>query len=97
MKRIITVMALAATMLLASASMAIAGGPNDSEECLHWANHGVHIQEYVATGGTPGGTAAGGGAAHFGVHEGDPTPGATFCQGDGNNAPPLNGTPGRFA
>jgi hypothetical protein len=88
MRRIITVMALAATMLLASASMAMAG-PSENAECAIWANHGEHIVGYVAAG-----TAAGGGAAHFGPH--GVGPGASFCQGD-NSAPELLGNPGRFA
>ncbi len=91
MRRIITVMALAATMLLASASMALAG-PSDNAECAIWDNHGEHVVWYVEIG-----NAANGGAAHFGenAEHGYPTPGASFCMGT-NSAPNLLGAPGRF-
>ena len=95
MKRMITTLALAATMVLASASVALAA-PNDSAACegAETANHGGHITEHYVGG--PDGNAGGGKPAHFGANDGDPTPGATFCQGD-NSAPDLRGTPGRFA
>ncbi len=79
MRRMFTVLALAATMLLASASMAMAG-PSDNAQCANWDNHGEHIVSYVETG-----NAAKGGAAHFGPGA---SPGASFCQGE-NSAPDL--------
>lgn len=83
MRRMTTVLALAASMLLATASLAVAA-PSDSAACYDWDNHGAHIVEYVEDG-----KAAGGGAAHFGVAA---TPGASFCQGD-NNARNLPARP----
>ena len=101
MRRIITVIALAATMLLASASMAMAGPnenaaePNENAICVEdtanigYGNHGAHIRAYVFDGVNdgPGGDAKGGGPAHFGLGALF-TPGASFCQGD-NSAPAL--------
>ena len=83
MKRMTTVLALAASMLLATASLAVAA-PGDSAICVNGENHGAHIVGYVEAG-----IAAGGGAAHFGVNA---TPGASFCQGD-NNARNLPARP----
>ncbi len=85
------VLALAATMLLATASLAMAA-PSDNAECAEAGavNHGAHILDYgPSTGGVAFGT-----PAHFGDHGAGP--GATFCQGD-NSAPSLLGEPGRFA
>ena len=99
MKRMIATLALAATMVLASASVALAG-PNENAWCAGTSgddsNHGAHITiDYV----DPSlGTADPGvrfHAAHFG--DNGTAPGASFCQGDGNSAPSLDGTPGRFA
>ena len=95
MKRMITTLALAATMMLATASLALADfpageNPNEDaacEETVDTANHGEHIIGYVATYGNAGG----GRPAHFGG--GDPfSPGASFCQGD-NSAPFLSSAP----
>ena len=90
MRKIITVLALAATMLLASASMAIADvhhGPECDDGVHVGENHGAHITGYVKNGVNegPGGDAKGGGPAHFGSPA---SPGASFCQGD-NQAPAL--------
>ncbi len=71
MRRMITVFVMAAVMLLATASVALAA-PNARAGCAGESNHGEHIQEYLELG-----IAAGGGAAHFGV---DASPGASFCQ-----------------
>jgi hypothetical protein len=100
MRRIFMVLALAATMLLASASVVLAE-TNDNARCAGTAgattNHGGHITgDYVhPNGGGPADSAGGGAPAHFG--DNGHTPGASFCQGDGNNAPSLLGDPGRFA
>lgn len=82
MRRMITVLALAATMLLATASLAMAA-PNANAGCLGWANHGEHIKEYVAEG-----IAAGGGPAHFDTGY---KPGASFCQGENSSKPIFHG------
>ncbi len=87
MRRMITVVALAATMLVATASVATAA-PNGNAGCsegpVDVANHGAHILEHY----TPSeGGVAGGSPAHFGIGELF-TPGASFCQGD-NNAKAL--------
>ena len=77
MKRMITTLALAATMVLASASVALADA-----ECAEagTANHGQHILEYgPSTGGVAFGT-----PAHF---DSGHKPGASFCQGDNNSKP----------
>lgn len=88
MKRMITMLALAATMVLATASVALADpdGPTcanqqaiDEGFDLGVDNHGAHvIGAYVETG-TPGGPAAGG---HF---LGGVKPGASFCIGTANS------------
>jgi hypothetical protein len=84
MKRTITTLALTAAMVLASASVAVAGGPTcENYAELGWDNHGTHITDgYVndITPPTPPGVR--GRAAHIGK---DASPGATFC---------LGGTPG---
>ena len=83
MRRIITTLALAATMVLATASVALAA-PNDNAFCAgpDTATHGGHItRDYVIGMGSAGG----GLPAHFG---GGVSPGASFCQGD-NSAPNL--------
>jgi hypothetical protein len=95
MRRIITALVLAAAMVLATVSIAMAGGPT-CENALDtgWKNHGEHVTSDYATPGVPGG--AEGGPAHFGDHPLDATPGATFCDPGNNQAPELLGTPGRF-
>ena len=88
MRKTITALALAATMVLASASVALAA-PNDNAACepVSTATHGEHILAYgPSTGGVAFGT-----PAHF-----DPgaSPGATFCNTHGNNqAPDLPARP----
>ena len=74
MKRMITTLALAAAMLLATATAALAGEPTCSDvEALAVANHGEHItRDYVGVFGNAGG----GRPAHFGGGVG---PGASFC------------------
>ena len=75
MKRMITTLALAAAMLLATATAALAGDPT----CFNqfdsgWENHSTHIlNDYVADG-----SIAGGAPAHFGNESGF-GPGASFC------------------
>ena len=96
MKRTFTILALAATMELASASVALAG-PNENAFCEGTAgatsNHGGHITgDYVHPandGGGPADSAAGGAPAHFAVAA---SPGASFCQGT-NSAPDLSADP----
>ena len=80
MKKIITTLALAATMVLGTASVALADGANCAG-INGWKNHGTHITDnYVNDGdGTPG---VRGRAAHFGATVG---PGASFCQTHGSN------------
>jgi hypothetical protein len=70
MKTLITTVATAAFLLVASATGASAGGPTCQNESLD--NHGEHITEDYVNG-----DGAGGGApAHFGSgHQ----PGASFC------------------
>ena len=83
MKRMITTLALAATMVLAMASVASAA-PNANAGCTEASgavNHGEHILSYVETFGNAGS----GRPAHFGLSA---SPGASFCQGD-NSAPDL--------
>ncbi len=94
MKTMITTLALAATMLLATATAALAGEPTCSDT-LGIANHGQHIVgDYVTgithetLGWTPEGQVGGGGGA---VLPGGPgpgfhfpngvAPGASFCTG----------------
>ena len=93
MKRMITTLALAATMVLASASVALAA-PNENAFCAgpDTANHGGHITRDYVGDPTPDGPGVRGRAAHFGANAGDPTPGASFCQGD-NSAPDLPARP----
>lgn len=87
----ITVLAMAATMLVTTASVATAA-PNANAGCAEGpvdeANHGAHILEQY----TPSlGGVSGGSPAHFGI--GEPfSPGASFCQGD-NNAKALPARP----
>jgi len=89
MRRMITTLALAATMVLATASVALANGPN----CADFGNHGQHVTGAYATPGVPGG--ARGGPAHFGF-DADVGPGASFCQTHGsNNAKALPERPER--
>ena len=74
MKRLITTLALAAAMLLATAPTAFAGDPTCAE-FGGWANHGEHVLNYVhAEGG-----AAGGAPAHLSDRPDGPAPGASFC------------------
>ncbi len=79
MRRIITTLALAATMVLATASVALAA-PDENAFCAgpETATHGGHItRDYVNDGGgTPPGVR--GRASHSG---GGVSPGASFCQG----------------
>ena len=95
MRRMIIVLALAAVMLLATASVAFAGGPTcENQFDTGWKNHGEHVTSDYATPGEPGG--AEGGPAHFGSHPLGASPGATFCDPGNNQAPELLGEPGRF-
>ena len=82
MKRIITTLALAATMVLASASVALAHDPTCAE-LLGIDNHSEHvISDYVV--GEDGVGPAGGADAPGGVEiEGGPGPGFHFGEGDG--------------
>ncbi len=87
MKRGITTLALAATMVLASASVAFAApsenaGCNSAEAGFELANHGAHITGHYVGGSD--GNAGGGKPAHFGLDE-PFSPGATFCIQNGNN------------
>ncbi len=87
MKRVITTVALAAAMLLATATAALAA-QGDGPTCsgtLGIANHGVHVRDaYVNSDpSVPGGPAAHG---HFLAvdDDGNPAPvapGASFCTG----------------
>ena len=92
MKRTITTLALAATMVLASASVALAG-PNENAFCAgtsgETTNHGAHITDDYVAAPTLDGPGVRGRAGHFG--EGV-SPGASFCQGD-NSAPNLPARP----
>lgn len=81
MKRIITMSMLAATMVLATASVALAGEPPANAgkpTCAGeiWGNHGDHIKDDYVHPGEPGG--ANGGPAHF-DHPPEVGPGASFC------------------
>ena len=91
MKRMITMLALAATMVLASASVALADPPTCSD-FVGGGNHGDHVTDDYATPGDPG--AVRGGPGHFTVNA---SPGASFC-GPGNagvaqDLPNLSGGP----
>jgi hypothetical protein len=96
MKRMITTLALAATMVLAMASVALADpdGPTcaNAQFDADVENHGQHvIEKYVETD-THGGPAAG---AHFG---GGFRPGASFCIDAADSGviytnPAVNGRP----
>jgi hypothetical protein len=91
MRRVMTTLAMAATMVLAMASVGLAA-PSENAGCsegpVDVANHGAHILEHY----TPSeGGVAGGAPAHFGL--GEPfSPGASFCQGN-NNAKALPARP----
>lgn len=79
MKRMITVAMMAATMTLATASVALAGEPTCSGIDLGngpLGNHGDHIKDDYVHPGEPGG--AEGGPAHF-DHPPQVGPGASFC------------------
>jgi hypothetical protein len=97
MKRIVTTLALTATMVVATASVALAGGPNCAgiDTGGHTlVNHGDHITgDYVEPGVDGPANGVRGRAAHFGAPT--PTkPGASFCQTHGdNNAKPLPARP----
>ena len=91
MKRTITTLALVATMLLATASIALAGeppanagAPTCSGVVTHGplSNHGEHITVDYVTPGEPGG--AEGAPAHFG-NTMDLGPGASFCLAQANS------------
>ena len=76
MKRLIITMALAATMLLASAATAFSGEPTCADQFgSGWKNHGEHVLNYV----NGEGGAAGGAPAHLGARPDGPAPGASFC------------------
>ena len=81
MRKAITALAMTATIVLATASLALAA-PSENAGCsegpVDVGNHGAHILEHY----TPSeGGVAGGAPAHFGL--GEPfSPGASFCQGD---------------
>lgn len=82
MRRMIIVLALAAVMLLATASVAFAGGPTcENQFDLGWKNHGEHVLTYV---NGPGG-AAGGAPAHLSARPSGPAPGASFCLPQANS------------
>ena len=98
MKRMITTLVLAATMVLAMASVALAesDGPTCATE-LGVANHAEHVLgDYVRDGGTnaAGGAKLPGGAGpafHFSQNvDDDPAgpipPGASFCTGANSGA-----------
>lgn len=76
MKRMITTLALAAAMLLATAPTAFAGNPTCAGfATTGWANHGTHIlNDYVLTG-----SIAGGAPAHRVGGAFVAPPGASFC------------------
>lgn len=86
MRRTIIALALAATMVLSGASVALAGGPPanaGSPTCAGLdlgggplGNHGDHVKDDYVHPGTPGG--ARGGPAHF-DHPPEVGPGASFC------------------
>jgi hypothetical protein len=83
----ITVLAIAAVMLLATASMAVAGGDKaacNDYDSSGWSNHGSHILEHYVGG--EDGNAGGGKPAHFGLGA---SPGATFCNQHGSNQAQL--------
>ena len=85
MKKTITTVAMAATMLLSSASAAQAGSPTcENMFDLGWANHGEHVLGYVNDGG-----AGGGRPAHLSARPDGPAPGASFCL-DQANSPGLH-------
>ena len=82
MRKMITVLALAAVMLLATASIAIAGGPTCEDQFdLGWKNHGEHVLTYV----NGSGGAAGGAPAHLSARPDGPAPGASFCLDQANS------------
>ena len=91
MKRMITTLALAAAMLLATATAAPAGEPTCSAFFEGPGPHGVHVRDAYVTGGdanAAGGAILPGGPAAFGHFlAGDPpgsapvAPGASFCTG----------------
>ncbi|MGI9584844.1 MAG: hypothetical protein ACR2N7_04575 [Acidimicrobiia bacterium] len=89
MRRMITVMAMAAVMLVATASVAIAGSPTcENQFDSGWKNHGSHVTgDYAQKPGEPRG--ARGGPAHFGNHPLGASPGATFCNPGNNQAPEV--------
>jgi hypothetical protein len=81
MRRMSIALALAATLVLSVASVAVAGGPPanaGSPTCAGatWDNHGDHITTDYANPGEPGGVK--GSAAHF-HHLPEVGPGASFC------------------
>ena len=86
MKRMITILALAAAMLLAAAPAAFAGEPTCADfGGLGWANHGEHVLNYV----NGDGGAAGGAPAHLSARPDGPAPGASFCL-DQSESPGLH-------
>ncbi|MEA1902388.1 MAG: hypothetical protein U9N56_02560 [Actinomycetota bacterium] len=89
MRRMITTLALAGTMVLAMASVALAEGPPEnarSPTCSqYFDNHGAHILEHYVGGAD--GNAGGGKPAHFGAST--TSPGATFCLEQANAATPT--------
>ena len=98
MRKLLVIMALAAVMVLATATLAYAGSPTcqdyeneDPPVATTWKNHGEHVKYGYATPGDPGG--ARGGPAHFGAHPLGASPGATFCGPGNNQAPELLHTP----
>ena len=96
MKRIITTLALAATMVLATASVALAGEPPanaGSPTCAGMdlgsgplGNHADHIKGDYVNPGEPGG--AMGGPGHF-DHGPEVGPGASFCLAQAQGESPL--------
>lgn len=86
MRRMTTTLVLAATMVLATTSAALAGEPPanaGSPTCAGvdlghgpLGNHGDHIKDDYVHPGEPGG--AEGGPAHF-HHDAEVGPGASFC------------------
>ena len=82
MRKIITVAAMTAAMLLGTASAAQASGPTcENMFGMGWVNHGEHVLNYV----TGAGGAAGGAPAHLSNRPGGPAPGASFCLDQANS------------
>lgn len=82
MNKLMATVMTAGAVLVASASVASAGGPTCEDMFgLGWKNHGEHVWHYVNDGGAGGGKPA---------HRSDdrssaPAPGASFCLDQAQN------------